>query len=282
MKCLLFNDPPADGDWNMAVDEAMLDEAVASGRAALRFYRWQQAALSLGYFQRSADRSGHEPSLQAPMVRRLSGGGAIIHDREITYSFALPAEHPQAAESVALYRIAHNTLIDILRGLGIHARLHGNQNICAERYPQSAAARCADEPLQATSHPADGKQPKHRKEQPFLCFQRFCTDDVLLDGPEGQTTAKIAGSAQRHRRGAVLQHGSVLLDMSPAAPELPGIRQLSGILPDEQQLCTQWGRAIADALDVEILPCERNNAVGEAVRRLREDKYNHPAWTERR
>src|SRR2546430_14326658 len=85
--------PPADGAWNMAVDEVLLD-GIAAGSAppTLRFYTWTPACLSLGYFQpfSVANVEGCR-GLGIDIVRRPTGGRAILHDRELTYSVALPA-----------------------------------------------------------------------------------------------------------------------------------------------------------------------------------------------
>src|SRR5262245_54691837 len=85
MLCRLIVDGAAGGPWNMAVDETLLESAAASGAASLRFYGWSEPTLSLGYFQRAAARQTHATSLGCPMVRRPSGGGAILHDWELTY-----------------------------------------------------------------------------------------------------------------------------------------------------------------------------------------------------
>ncbi len=71
--------------------------AVASGLASLRFYQWNQPTLSLGYFQSYEDRGRHAASQECTVVRRQTGGGAILHDRELTYSLILPATHPLGA-----------------------------------------------------------------------------------------------------------------------------------------------------------------------------------------
>jgi len=89
--CHLLIDPPASGSWNMAVDEVLLGAVAKSGTSALRFYQWKSPTLSLGYFQSYSERSKHPTSLAADALRRLSGGGAILHDRELTYSLILPA-----------------------------------------------------------------------------------------------------------------------------------------------------------------------------------------------
>lgn len=200
----LLLDPPAPGAWNMAVDEVLWRWSAATGRCCWRFYRWKEPTLSLGYFQSYEERLRHAPSLSCPVVRRPSGGGAIVHDKELTYSLAIPASHPLAVRRSPLYRAVHTALVEALAELGVAAAL------CV--LPEAAS----------------------RAEQPFLCFQRRTSGDVLL----GQ--AKIAGSAQRRDRGAVLQHGSILLAQSQAAPELPGIDRLSGRPVQEEQLVRIW------------------------------------------
>src|SRR4051812_39572627 len=92
-RCSLIIDAPADGAWNMALDEALLHAAESDGTATLRFYGWREPTLSLGYFQKHVDRALHSASENCTLVRRTSGGGAILHDRELTYSIALPKSH---------------------------------------------------------------------------------------------------------------------------------------------------------------------------------------------
>src|SRR5688500_2618026 len=103
----LINDPPAPGAWNMAVDEALLESAAERGIATLRLYRWSEPTLSLGYFQAAGDRIQHPASLGCPMVRRASGGGAIIHDSELTYSLAIPQPDVRAHAATDLYEAVH-------------------------------------------------------------------------------------------------------------------------------------------------------------------------------
>ena len=88
--CRLLFDTPAEGAWNMAVDETLGEIAAESGIATLRFYGWSRPTLSLGYFQNYDERLSHSASMNCAIVRRASGGGAILHDRELTYSLALP------------------------------------------------------------------------------------------------------------------------------------------------------------------------------------------------
>lgn len=245
----LLLDPPASGAWNMAVDEALLEAAASQGRCTLRFYQWQEPTLSLGYFQTYADRWRHEPSRRAAVVRRASGGGAILHDHELTYSFAVPSRHPLAVDRLGFYRAVHQTLIEALSQWGVAA----------------------------TMFSSDGEREKDRSDRlPFLCFQRRAPGDVLV----GQV--KVAGSAQRRCQGAVLQHGSVLLARSDAAPELEGLAEMSGGRISPQQLVEAWlvrlSQWVAVSDRIETLPsADRNRAEQLAV-----EKYGHSSWTERR
>ena len=170
--CRLLIDPPALGAWNMAVDEALLDAAVQGVPACLRFYQWSEPTLSLGYFQRHAERRQHTPSLACSLVRRSSGGGAILHDHELTYSLILPAAQDLARHAESLYLAVHQALIEALASYGVTASLNAQ---------------------------ASGLAPD---EQPFLCFQRGAAGDVLL------VSAKIAGSAAEASPGhlATRQH----------------------------------------------------------------------------
>jgi lipoate-protein ligase A len=241
---LLLLDPPASGAWNMAVDEVLWEAAAAEGQPALRFYQWQEPTLSLGYFQTYADRWQHEPSSRAAVVRRPSGGGAIMHDVELTYSVAVPSGHPLAKNRLGLYQAVHTTLIETLACWGIKATM---------------VAQTEDGPR-----------------QPFLCFQRRSPGDVLVG------EHKIAGSAQRRSRGAVLQHGSVLLGRSIAAPELDGLRELVDKTIRAEELTEAWLARLAGRLAV----AWHGSALSEPQRHraatLAAEKYGSRAWTESR
>ena len=124
MDTRLIIDEPARGSWNMAVDEALLRWAGQGqrGGAALRFYRWQEPTLSLGYFQEFGARCRHLPSSKLPLVRRTTGGGAIVHDRELTYSFVMPIRNRFSAAIQDVVKLFHQTLIETLADHGIEAR----------------------------------------------------------------------------------------------------------------------------------------------------------------
>lgn len=169
----------------MAVDAALLESAVAGGPCTVRWYRWDEATLSIGYFQGLDEARGNPRFCHLPVVRRLSGGGAIVHHHELTYSCTLPARHPLAADARQLYTVVHGRIVEVLAESGVSVALRGK--VDSDR---------ANE---------------------FLCFGRGDDFDVVMAGH------KVLGSAQRRRKGAVLQHGSLVLRRSEWAPEFPGI-----------------------------------------------------------
>ena len=193
MLCRVIDDcHPRSGAWNMAMDATLLSEVVAGGDTCfLRLYRWQSPTVTLGYFQ-SNDDDQIAPELQeCERVRRLSGGGAILHDQEITYSCCLPVGHEYQSDPVRLYAGMHNAIIECLSAAGA----------------PNASLRQDCPPLAA-----DSDNP-----ETFLCFLRHDDRDIVYNGH------KIVGSAQRRRRGAILQHGSILLRSSYLTPEIKGI-----------------------------------------------------------
>jgi lipoate-protein ligase A len=240
----LLLDLPAAGDWNMAADEVLLDWAAAAGQLAWRFYYWSEPTLSLGYFQPFEQRSGHAASRLCPVVRRLTGGGTILHDREVTYSVVVPSRHALAARRDLLYETVHACLIRALSRWGV------------------AATMCPP-----TTAGADAE---------FLCFQRRSPGDVLVGG------MKIAGSAQRRRRGAVLQHGSVILGRSAAAPEVPGLAETTGVELSSAELTDAWLPILAGQLGVTWRPLPLTDTERRRAAELVATRYATAAWTQRR
>lgn len=166
--------------WNMAVDAALLEGGCP---ATLRFYRWSPPALSLGRFQAPAQFA----DVQGPhvLVRRVTGGGAIYHDRELTWSLALDAEL-LPPETLASYVLVHGAIQRALRAIGVPARM------------LASAAR----------HRA---RPSER-----WCFLDPGVPDLVT--PDGR---KLVGSAQRRPRrpqARVLQHGSIVLSAPLPTP----------------------------------------------------------------
>lgn len=230
----------------MGADAALLESAVAGGTATLRWYRWESATLSLGYFQAQPNVAVPDERFgRLPVVRRLTGGGAIIHDRELTYSVTLPAGHHLAGDPRRLYTGVHERIISVLADLGFTATLRGS--LIADR------------------------------RDAFLCFGRGDDFDVVM-GP-----SKVLGSAQRRRKGAVLQHGSLLLRRSAWAEEFPGVFDCGGHAVSEDVLTARLAEVIAALLGGRserhvLSPAEQARALvhEELARRWKGADISHP------
>jgi lipoate-protein ligase A len=249
----------------MALDEALLEEAAGKGLATLRFYQWNEPTLSLGYFQAIADRQSHAASLGCPIVRRHSGGGAILHDRELTYSLALPALPRFTRDPHALYLAVHRSLRETL------AELSGPGFVGAiELCPQTI-------------------RPTGAAGEPFLCFRRRAYGDLLvrvcgsLGLPQTVDGAhKVTGSSQRKRRGAVLQHGSILLAQSDRATELPGLAELVAKRVEAGEVVSLWAPRIAETLGLGIAPSTAHETTMERAKLIAKSKFAQSDWTARR
>ncbi len=238
---------PADsGSWNMAVDQALLQSVQLDRQPCLRLYQWSEPTLSLGYFQPVADRQQHPPTLACPVVRRATGGGAICHDREITYSLVTPVEILAQQDTRQLYGLVHQAIIDEL-----------------EQQDVTATLRPAVEPT-ATN------------KEPFLCFLRKTMGDILIG------THKVGGSAQRRQQGIILQHGSLLLKQSPAAPELKGIEDLTQSCLNLQQWSDRWCQRLARQLDLHLVPGKLDEKQAEMARTIEKSRFDSNSWTDRR
>ena len=174
---LIIEDSPRSGAANMAVDESIA-EAAAGGDVppTLRFYRWQSPTVSLGRFQRIADIDEASIAEQDyDLVRRATGGRAILHADELTYSVTGPIAEPHMAGGVMdAYLRFSNALLTGLTILGLKAEKAG------------ARARAG-------------------RELSAACFEMPSAYEITAGG------RKLMGSAQSRRKGYVLQHGSLPL-----------------------------------------------------------------------
>ncbi len=220
-------DPPADGATNMALDEALAAEAARLDRVLVRISTWSEPTLSLGAFQAIAEARAHRALAGLRIVRRPSGGGAILHGTDVTLSVAVPRLHPCGGTPQRLYDAVHEALVAELSACGVEAGLSAGGVLArAGRGGKLGSDRVDLDPgpgvPPAAGPPAEG---------PFLCFDRRAVGDVVMPVPDGRfgSDAKILGSAQRRLRGAVLQHGSLLLAANRFVPEEsrhPGLEEL--------------------------------------------------------
>lgn len=243
----------------MAVDEALLETVADDQVPTLRIYRWDRPTLSLGYFQSYSDRQSHQPSRDAEVVRRLSGGGAILHDQEITYSLVLPRTQPLAADTHRLYDTVHQAILNWLFELITSEDITGKLALC------------------------ESQQKTVQQQEPFLCFQRRSSGDVLFVNENlGCDNHKIVGSAQRRRRGGVLQHGSILWAASQTAPELPGFANLTDVKQSLIDAAKSLPMAVMSALQLVGEQERISERIRSNAEEYRDRRYKLPAWTERR
>ena len=241
----------------MAVDQALLLSAEETSQVTLRFYRWETATLSLGYFQKLADREQHQGSVACPVVRRASGGGAIVHDRELTFSLTFPSENRWSKKNNDLYRSVHGCVVDALRSIGVEASLY-EETINGDRAARKIDSKGIHLP------------------NPFLCFQRRTDGDIILDGH------KVGGSAQRRSKNAILQHTSLLLQKSPAAQELAGIEELGGVVLDGAVLIDVLVQRLSEKLQLAFKPAELTFEQNEMTKRIVEETFGNSCWLERK
>jgi lipoate-protein ligase A len=232
--CDLYPLLAADGPTQMAADEALLDRAVP-GRAGLRFYTWSDPTLSLGYFQRAADRLDVPTLAELPFVRRLTGGGAIVHHHDLTYALALPVAPPYRGAGDWVCRM-HDIIRAAFSEFGISSALLG----------------CGRE------------QGRGR----FLCFEHMTPGDVVIGD------VKVVGSARRKRGTAVLQHGSILLAASPFAPHLRGVRDVAGLDATPADLVEPITRLFSQSTGWSLHECDSNDLRGTGIDRYRSSAWN--------
>jgi lipoyl(octanoyl) transferase len=277
----LIEDGYHDGAWNMAVDEALM-VAVAHGEAppTLRLYGWRPAAVSLGYFQAADEGLDHAEiaRLGFGLVRRPTGGRAILHDDEVTYSVTIPeAEVPHGHSVMASYRVISRGVEAGLQLLGVGAQLVDKRPAGAEASPDAAG----------DGHAATGTAPA-KTGLPTVCFAKASRCDMVVDG------RKIVGSAQVRRQGAILQHGSVpmTIDLGAHGAVMPGVagkpEELSGAacgVADAlgrpiafPELCEAIVEGFREALEITFARGDLSAGEQEQAEQLYREKYLTERW----
>src|SRR5687768_3895042 len=260
--------PPARGAWNMALDEAIL-EHIGSGESSptLRLYAWDPACLSLGYAQPFANVDMTRLKERGwEVVRRATGGRAILHTDELTYSVIAPNEEPRIAGSVleSYNRIAQALLLGV-KNLSLPVEMK------------------------------EGKTDRNSTPNP-VCFEVPSAYEITVAGK------KLIGSAQTRKKEGVLQHGSlpltgdlaricqVLVFENETARAHASTRLLARAATIESALgrAISWdtaAQAFIQAFEAQLgLSFEKGDLSKSEARRTDElvkEKYSHPSWTER-
>jgi len=259
---------PADGYTNMAVDEALMGGVAQRGTPTLRLYGWRPPTVSLGYFQpvEAQVDQGEIARRGWGLVRRPTGGRALLHHEEVTYSVAIAeAALPQGASVMGSYREISRGIECGLRRLGVVAALG-----------ETAA------------------DPRHRetaRDLPTVCFAQTSRCDMVVEG------RKVVGSAQVRRDGIILQHGSVPLRLNVhdhlavmpgrgsgarsaarLAAAAQGIADLLGQPLGFEELGWALAAGFAEAFAVPLEPGELTPAEQARAQELRVSKYATDEW----
>ncbi len=265
---LLFT-PPANGAWNMAVDEAILEHIHrGESKPTLRLYAWTPACLSLGHAQPFKDVDTARLAARGwDVVRRLTGGRAILHTDELTYSVTGGADDPVLSGGVLeSYNRISQALLFALGELNLHVEV------------KEQAERSA---LKNTNP---------------VCFEVPSTYEITVNGK------KLIGSAQARKQQGVLQHGSFPLhgDLTRICDALAFPDELArekaaqrlldhaataesalGRVISWEQAAQAFARGFESQLGITFERGELSESELLRAEELAREKYANPAWTER-
>ncbi|MBK7454484.1 MAG: lipoate--protein ligase family protein [Anaerolineales bacterium] len=265
----LLYTPPSTGAWNMAVDESIL-EHIHRGEAlpTLRLYSWNPPCLSLGHAQSFADVDMERVKAHGwEVVRRLTGGRAILHTDELTYSVTGASEEPVLSGGVLeSYNRLAQALLYAIRELGLPVEIKEHAN----------------EPAALNLNP--------------VCFEVPSTYEITVEGK------KLIGSAQARKKEGVLQHGSLPLtgDLTRiclalvfkdeparehAAQRLLArattVKSVIDVEPDWETAAQALVKGFEAQLGIRFQRGELSRSESERANELVIEKYANPVWTER-
>ncbi|MEK5038732.1 lipoate--protein ligase family protein [Sporosarcina sp. FSL K6-3457] len=267
-----INSGKCSASFNMALDEALLEwHSKGEIGPVLRFYEWQPATLSIGYFQ-SVDKEIDMDQVNKyglGFVRRPTGGRGVLHEHELTYSVIVSESYPDMPETVTeAYRVISGGVLEGFRNLGLDAQFS------------------VPETVQQTD---DLKKPKSA-----VCFDAPSWYELVVEGK------KVAGSAQTRQKGVILQHGAILLSldedklvslfkfkseeqrdrMRVSLPEKAvAIDRLMDRTVSVGECVEAFAEGFEEALDMQLEPLELSVQQLEFVRDIERKKYANDEWT---
>lgn len=257
--------------FNMAMDEMLLHwHSEGKIPPVIRFYGWKPATLSIGYFQKAEKEINLHKVQEAGLgfVRRATGGRAVLHEHELTYSVIVSEEHKKMPQNVTeAYRV-------ISEGV-----LRGFQNLGFEAYfavPESIEER------------NKLKDPKSS-----ICFDAPSWYELVVEG------RKVAGSAQTRQKGVILQHGAILLDLDANKlfdlfnyrnerlkekmlksfrDKAVAINDLSGEKISIDDARSAFRKGFSNGLDVELVDFQLSFEQMNEIEKLSQEKYQSDEW----
>jgi lipoate-protein ligase A len=246
----ILHTAPLSGAANMAIDQALMNRARRTGEKVLRVYTWAEPTLSLGRHQAALGRIDPDAARArgVSLVRRPTGGRALLHHREVTYSVTTPFTRDDSVR--AWYSSITLVLLRALHSLGVNAEMA----VAEGRTPPPASASC---------------------------FVRPDEGEIVLSG------RKLVGSALLRQDGALLQHGSILLEddqsllteLLPPDEQRPApagtLRQALGTAPSVATVANALFAALGD---VDPSPLESDPTL-RADAQAAERVYGSEEWT---
>lgn len=255
----------------MAEDETLLEYA-SEGTPTLRLFAWSEPWLSIGCLQQVSEvdvsacqRAG------IPIVRRSSGGTAVLHEHTVAFSLAVPPDHPlSVSDIVESYRLLAPPARLALRKIGISAELVRLEE--AHRGRPNGFGSAA-------------------------CFAALSPYELVVG------SRKLVGNSQLRRRGAILHHAVMMLDFNPGrfagflkTGSLEEVRRLSALLDvrigslggvlgrpvSAEEVATAVRLGFAEAYGVRLVPGVLTAQEAQRARELVRDKYGSDSWTYRR
>jgi lipoyl(octanoyl) transferase len=261
--------------FNMALDEALLDwHSEGKIPPVIRFYGWDPATLSIGYFQKVEK----EIDLEAVkahglgFVRRPTGGRGVLHDHELTYSVIVSEDHPEMPKTVTeAYRVISEGILKGFHQLGLEAYF---------------AVPRTDEERSALKNPRSA-----------VCFDAPSWYELVVEG------RKVAGSAQTRQKGVILQHGSILLDLdedklfslfkypservkdrmkSAFKNKAVAINEISSRRITLEEAKVAFYKGFAEGLNIELQPYQLSEEELAYVKRIAKERYESDEWNFKR
>jgi lipoyl(octanoyl) transferase len=261
--------------FNMALDEALLDwHSEGKIPPVIRFYGWDPATLSIGYFQKVEK----EIDLEAVkahglgFVRRPTGGRGVLHEHELTYSVIVSEDHPEMPKTVTeAYRVISEGILKGFHQLGLEAYF---------------AVPRTEEERSALKNPRSA-----------VCFDAPSWYELVVEG------RKVAGSAQTRQKGVILQHGSILLDLdedklfslfkypservkdrmkSAFKNKAVAINEISSRRITLEEAKEAFYKGFAEGLNIELQPYQLTGEELDYVNKIAKERYESDEWNFKR
>ncbi|UII54821.1 lipoate--protein ligase family protein [Cytobacillus spongiae] len=261
--------------FNMALDEALLDwNSQGKIPPVIRFYGWDPATLSIGYFQKVEKEINMEAVQEHGLgfVRRPTGGRGVLHEHELTYSVIVSEEHPDMPNTVTeAYRVISEGILKGFHHLGLEAYF---------------AVPRTDEERSSLKNPRSA-----------VCFDAPSWYELVVEG------RKVAGSAQTRQKGVILQHGSILLDLDEDKlfslfkypndrvkermqkafkNKAVAINEISPRTITLNEAKEAFKKGFEEGLNIKLEPYELTPDEISIVEQLAKDRYENPKWNFKR